>query len=206
MRLVALILILAVPTVFSCGPPKNKLEIPDQNWVPQIFERTGIASKPINQRAAESNLPLLKTVVLPNSDLEIRVWVGFGITGVDGLVLRRSADQWSAIHLHGMARREPFPNSQENLGSPKSGWQQLWKQLSDAGVLTLVDSFSIECNPGVLDGKSYVVETNTNRTYRTYAYPNPRYAKCEQAKQMVKIGEIISTEFGLDEFSSYGRF
>jgi hypothetical protein len=31
-------------------------------------------------------------------------------------------------------------------------------------------------------------------------YDNPGYAKCEEAKQMMRIGGIISEEFGLKEF------
>ena len=73
-------------------------------------------------------------------------------------------------------------------------------QLKGAEVLTLPGGTSDECNPGMFDGKSYVVETNVSRTYRTYAYPNPKYSKCEHAKQMVRVGEIIAAEFGLNEF------
>jgi predicted TIM-barrel enzyme len=32
-------------------------------------------------------------------------------------------------------------------------------------------------------------------------YDNPNYAKCNEAKQMIKIGDIIVEEFGVREFS-----
>ena len=49
---------------------------------------------------------------------------------------------------------------------------------------------------------SYVVEINTQATYRTYLYDNPSYAKCAEAKRMIKIGNIIAEEFDLPEMST----
>ncbi|MGH9904401.1 MAG: hypothetical protein ACRD8U_02325 [Pyrinomonadaceae bacterium] len=177
-----------------------RVMIPNENWVPIFFEATGAASKSINELTKEADLPSLRTVVLLNDDLEIRVWIGFGLQGVDGLVLRRSSNQWSGIHLHGMAERPPFPNSQQKLEAPKSGWETVWQRLTDAGILTLPDAASLLCDPGGKDGTSYVVEINMNRMYRTYMYHDPDYANCNEAKQMMRIGEIIDEEFGLEEF------
>jgi len=53
----------------------------------------------------------------------------------------------------------------------------------------------------VEDGKGYVVETNHDYVYRTYQYSNPDKEKLKEAKQMIKIGEIIADEFGLESFS-----
>lgn len=174
--------------------------IPSENWVPIFFEATGAASKSINEVTKEANLPRLRTTLLPNDDLEIRVWIGFGLQGVDGLVLRRSSTRWSGIHLHGMGERPPFPSFQQKLEMPKSGWEIMWQRLTNAGMLTLPDAAAVECDPGGKDGTSYVVEINMNKTYRTYMYHDPDYAKCNEAKQVLKIGEIIGEEFGLDEF------
>ena len=174
--------------------------IPDAGWVPIFFEATGFGTKSINQLTNDANLPSLRTVLLPDDDLEARVWVGFGVRGVDGLMLRRSDGRWSAIHLHGMSERPPFPNSQETLVAPRSGWETAWQRLRDAGILTLPDAATLQCDPGGVDGTSYVVEINVNKTYRTYRYHDPNYAKCDEAKQMARIGEIIADEFGLEEF------
>jgi hypothetical protein len=127
--------------------------------------------------------------------------VGFGVFGKDGLVLRRSGDQWSEIHLNGMAEREPFPNTQETLATPKPGWESAWQSHENAGLLTLPDLTATPCNKIGVDGTSYVVEINKDNVYRTYMYNNPEFAKCSESKQMVKIGEIIAEEFGLKEFS-----
>ncbi|HMB27791.1 MAG TPA: hypothetical protein VKS99_06775 [Blastocatellia bacterium] len=57
------------------------------------------------------NLRNLRTVLLPDGDFEIRVWIGFGWNGEDCFILRYFSGQWSAIHLQGMAEAPPFPNS-----------------------------------------------------------------------------------------------
>jgi hypothetical protein len=152
------------------------------------------------------NLRNLRTVLLPDGDFEIRVWIGFGWNGEDCFILRYFSGQWSAIHLQGMAEAPPFPNSLTPLPSPKSGWNQAWRRLVDAGILTLPDAAEAKCHPGVLDGSCYVVESNINMIYRTYLYCNPwydnppLYKRCNEAKQMVLIGKIIGEEFGLERF------
>lgn len=76
----------------------------------------------------------------------------------------------------------------------------MWRELTDSGLLTLPDAASIQCDPRGKDGTSYVVEINMNRTYRTYMYRDPQYANCNEAKQMLRIGKIITDELGLKEF------
>jgi hypothetical protein len=154
---------------------------------------------------ANVNLRNLRTVLLPDGDFEVRVWIGFSVNGTDCLILRYFSGQWSAIHLQGMARAPTFPNSLTALPSPKSGWNRAWHRLINAGILTLPDAHAVNCNPRVLDGITYIVETNINMTYRTYSYSNPDYEspwykRCNEAKQMILIGKIIGEEFGLEGF------
>jgi hypothetical protein len=154
--------------------------------------------------AAKVNLRNLRTVLLPDGDFEVRVWIGFGANGEDCFILRYFSGQWSAIHLQGMAEALPFPNSLTLLSSPKSGWNKAWRRLIDAGILTLPDAYEVKCNAVVIDGISYVVERNMNMIYRAYSYGNPwyddppRYKRCNEAKQMILIGKIIGEEFGLE--------
>src|SRR5215469_6341188 len=77
-------------------------------------------SPDINERLAKVNLRSLRTVLLPDGDFEVRVWIGFGVNGEDCLILRCFSGQWSALHLQGMAEAPPFPNSLTPLSSPKS--------------------------------------------------------------------------------------
>lgn len=173
-----------------------RASIPMSRWVPMYF-------RTINKHAYEAGLPRLGTVLLPDGDLEVRVWVGFGTYGEDALILRRAAGQWSAVYLHGTSvGNHPPPERQEAfaVSPPKSGWERAWQKLTDAGITTLPDASEVQCNTPGLDGMSFVVEVNQNRNYRTYRYNNPNPAKCDEAKRMIKIGTIISEEFGLEEF------
>jgi hypothetical protein len=153
----------------------------------------------IDELASEAKLPVLREAPLLNKDFEVRVWIG-SLNGEDGFILRRSANQWSAIHSQGMTRSAPFTKSQKNLTTPKSGWDKTWQKLVDKGILWLPDASSNRCNPLIIDGSGFIVETNKDRIYRTYRYPNPQYSSCHQAKQMILIGKIIAEEFGLEWF------
>jgi hypothetical protein len=179
------------------SPAARELQsnIPKDTWEPIFFEA-------INERAKLSNLKTLRAVALPDNDLEVRVWHGFGLTALEGFVLKRTAGRWSAIHLDGITRKVASAESQRNLQAPKSGWDGCWRRLQDAGILTLPDAAAIGCTAGVLDGMSYVVEYNYEGAYRTYLYDNPDYAKCDEAKRLIQIGNLISEEFVLPEMAT----
>ena len=190
--LLTFILGVGATAVWLMNRPSKTTIMPAGKWE-AIFFRV------INQRTEAAHLPNLRTVNLPAGDLEVRFWVGFGLNGEDGIILRRSSDQWSALYLHGISDRHPPTNFQEHreLKAPKSGWDKMWQRLTEAGILTLPDSSEIGCSTHELDGIGYVVELNTNKTYRTYMYENPQFAKCDEAKRMIEISEILFDEFGL---------
>ena len=155
------------------------------------------AAKEISERARAANLPDLGKVRLPKDDLEVRVWHGFSIFLLEGFVLRRYAGQWAAIHPGGYCKRRPRSKHRINLEAPKSGWEDCWKKLGDAGLLTLLDASQLGEEPIDPDVLSYVVECNIGGDYRTYHYTNPGRNNREEARRMVRIGEIISEEFEL---------
>jgi hypothetical protein len=172
-----------------------QLNIPKDGWEPIFFEA-------INERAKVANLKTLRADALPESDIEVRVWHGFGLTALEGFGLKRAAGKWSAIHVEGIHPRLPLSEYQRTLQAPKSGWELCWRRLEEAGILMLPDAAAIGCSAMMFDGMSYVVEFNGKGTYRTYLYDNPSYAKCNEAKQMIKIGNIIFEEFGVSEMAT----
>ena len=172
-----------------------RLDIPKNIWEPLFF-------KTINERAKLSNFKSLREGALPDGDLEARIWHGFGLTALEGFVLKRSAGQWSAIHLQGETPAMAATELQRQLPTPKSGWDVCWQRLEETGLLALPDAFAIGCTAFINDGMSYVVEFNQAGLYRTYLYYNPEYAKCKEAKQMIQIGNIVAEEFGLPEMGT----
>ena len=165
-----------------------RLRIPNAEWEPFFFTS-------LEEHTKGANLPSLRTVLLPQDDLEMRFWYNALPDGLNGVILRRSGGQWSAVHIRGSYEGKRFRVEQEPFKEPKSGWETTWEKLVNAGILTLPDSSEVNCHSGVLDGISYVVEINANKTYRTYRYGNPESAQCNEARQIVSIEEIIANEF-----------
>ena len=192
--LLTFVLGLAATTVwFINRQPSHQqvhLVIPNARWEPSFFEF-------LDEHTDRVNLSNLRAVVLPEGDLEFRLWFDAVPYRIDGVVLRRSNHQWSAVHLWGIPEQADFQIQQEALPAPTSGWEAVWGRLVSAGVLTLPDASEVHCYSGVLDGVGYIVETNVNQTYRTYGYGNPQFAECDEARRMVEIGRVVVDEFDL---------
>lgn len=167
-----------------------RLVIPNAGWETSFFQS-------LDEHAKGVNLSNLRTVVLPEGDLEVRLWYDALPYRIDGVILRRSGHQWSAAHLQGTPEQSGFQMRREALAAPKTGWESVWGKLVSAGILTLPDASEAQCHSGALDGVSYVVETNVNKTYRTYRYGNPQLMRCEEGRRIVEVGGIIEDEFGL---------
>ena len=164
-----------------------RLIIPKARWEPIFFKQINS----VTNLTAQTELRKVSS----GDDHEARVWWGFGVSPLEGISLRYSRGQWTAIHVKADDYYEPTKATREELKPPKSGWNTTWQRLVDAGIMSLVDASEVNCGEGGLDGVSVVVETSSGRTYRTYMYPNPMFEKCGGAKQIMKITEIIREEF-----------
>ncbi|HEX8773123.1 MAG TPA: hypothetical protein VF735_05920 [Pyrinomonadaceae bacterium] len=189
--LLTFVLGIAATTVWHLKRPPAKREVqliaPNAHWEPIYFET-------INSVAKLSGQNDLRKTNLAEGDIEARVWWGFGLSPLEGITLRRVAGQWSAIHVKADDYYEPEKADRKELRPPKDGWQSFWQRLVSAGVLTLPDASELNCNVDGLDGGAYVVEINHGNTYRTYMYDMPSEAKCNEAKKMMEIGDIIFEE------------
>lgn len=166
-----------------------RLIIPKANWVPHTFMSIG----KVNALAGQ---PDLRSLRLMKDDMEIRVWL-FSLKPVEGVMLRRTAGQWSAAHLKGDNSFLPEKVTRRELPDPGSGWLPLWQELEGLDILRLPDSTEIDCDASGIDGWGVIVETNTNLTYRAYAYSNPPIAKCAEAGKISRIVETLIEEFGI---------
>ena len=109
-----------------------RLIIPHASWEPIFFR----SIKSLTSLTAQ---PQLREVSSGKDEYEARVWWGFGLSPLEGISLKYSAGQWSAIHVKA-----------DHYYEPKKA---------------------------------------------TYMYPNPMLEKCSEAKQVMKITEIIDEEF-----------
>lgn len=158
----------------------------------------------LEERTKLVHLPSLRPATPTDDDLEVRFWYDVLPDNIEGFVIRRSDKKWSAVAIRQVSKRWPSQVKLEVLGSPRSGWDTLWKQLSDAGLLVLPDGRETECAKGGLDGYGIVVETIARRQYRTYRYSNPSIATCDEAKRLISIENIMFTEFNLSSPSPGG--
>jgi hypothetical protein len=200
MVLLAVITMACVPKTKDSAQPMNaipkdqsthglSLEIPDARWEPAFFEA-------LEARTKKAGIPGLRKTMRPDHDLEARFWYDrFEV--IEGLIVRRSGGEWSATYLRQMYDHEPSSVQQVGLGVPRSGWDDAWRRLTSAGILTLPDGSTTKCESEVLDGISYVVETMVGRRYRTYRYGNPQFANCDEARRLLSIKTILSEEFRL---------
>lgn len=165
------------------------LIIPNASWEPSSFDL-------INSVAKLSAQTDLRKANLPENDIEVRMWLGFGLSPLKGISLKRVSGQWSAIRVKSDNYYKPEKIERDELSYPKSGWESCWKRLVDAGILILPDVSEVNCGTNGIDGNSIVIETNTNRVYRTYAYGVSMSEKCNEAKQAMQLIFIIDEEFG----------
>lgn len=167
-----------------------KIGVPHASWEPIYFRM-------INTVADLTGQGNLRATRLPPGDLEVRIWWGFGLSPLEGVTLRRSGSQWTAIHVKADDYSEPSRAERRQLSTPKSGWDTLWTRLINEKILSLPDASEVNCDVGGLDGISTVIETNTDNAYRTYRYDMPAVAKCNEDKNISAMADIIFEEFSL---------
>src|SRR5687768_8503772 len=109
------------------GPERQtlKIDIPNSPWVPAFFEA-------LEARTSVVNLPNLRTVIMPADDFEVRFWYD-RLGEIDGVVIRRAGQAWSADWVYQTEDHLPSSAKLVNLGPPKSGWEAMWKNLTNTG-------------------------------------------------------------------------
>src|ERR1700749_3357644 len=124
---------IAVTAVWLAGrqPQQDfRVSIPHERWGHIAFEMPGLASRSINEIVGEAGLTNLRAAPLPGDGLEIRAWGGFGIDGkIYGVILRRSAGQWSVIHVYEPGGGQHVQVFEDSQAAPESGWDKAWMKL-----------------------------------------------------------------------------
>ena len=158
-------------------------DIPAASWEWTFF-------RDINALTTRAGWQPLREHGLPAGSLEVRVWIGFGVTPLEGFRLRRDGSTCTAFHvLDSIKKSQP---AQVKSVSPRSDWDALWKRLFELHLLTLPDSSLLaQDETMILDGESYVVEVNSGDHYRTYEYSNPQFRALPEAKDMVEIVDVL---------------
>jgi hypothetical protein len=163
-----------------------KRDIPKAAWEPIFFES-------INQLVTKAGWKSLREVPLPSESLEVRIWIGFGLSPLQGYSLRKDGSRWAGHYVIDSPQETNSVTVRDI--TPKNGWDKLWNRLVELDLLTLPDSSTLRGEEMILDGVGYVVEINRDGRYRTYMYGNPKHQKWPEAKKIISIIETLHDEF-----------
>lgn len=170
--------------------PEPRVLPAEKKWV-RIFFRE------IDGRIEGSDIGPLRAKELLPGEKEVRIWVGFDLYPVNGIILRENEGKWTASYVLPVkltSSSKPIVA----LGEPKSGWNALWQRLEELDFYTLPDSEDIGATNGYPDAKGAVIEIKTRESYRTYMYGGLGTPEADESKKVVEICRTLSREFGVD--------
>lgn len=193
-RLVKIILVSA--TLFFATQCSVDRKLPVRESHPEPWERIFLGQAVGELLPTAKLRPLLETP-LGEDETEIRIWRGFGVGVLEGLILKRTEGRWAAVYLEEKVK-DTQPISSEarlvELSEPKSGWEQFWQRLSQLNLLRMEPANAEECYGKLIDGTSVVVEISQDGRYRTYMYQLD-VSECRNSSTMGLISEYIGEQF-----------
>jgi hypothetical protein len=167
--------------------------VPDAIWVNIFFES-------IDKLANNLGFKPLRAIAIRPGDFELRIWTGFGISGLGGAIVRRIDHKWSAFNLSDPQGTQMINGRYVEPSAKKAAdsidWARIWEKLERAGIENIRDDSEIPHCKSVLDGVSYVVEIAREDYYRTYMVANPQIQRSEDGDKFLHIMSIIREAFG----------
>jgi len=143
------------------------------------------------EAGAQAGLPNLEAAALDSGEVEVRLWDGFGLSGIRGLILRRTGGQWQALRV------EPGVNSHGYQVHPiadRVSWGERWSEAVAAG-LRHVEPWA-ERKDGLVarDGYAVVLELKESGRYQS-AGSVALDAACGAARRrLLEIAEVLLRE------------
>jgi hypothetical protein len=126
------------------------------------------------------------------TELRIHRWTA--LEGGETLVMRRIGSEWSAMLL---GDGERFSCPYQKTVIPKSGWENVWKSLVDAGIFEISEGRRLL---GIEDGNGFEVEIFYENQLRRFMIRHAESQKSEDAERILRIGDIVSNEFNTPVF------
>lgn len=181
------------------------LGVPAATWVPIYYESIDAVTETVGHQP-------LRREDLPDGQQEVRVWVGFGITGpMEYLRLRATQEQvrgelylwWSTRYGSGPVDfvREHFACEPVQQGvaagacrarySAAPEWGQLLDLMEEHQVWSLPDASTLPGEVQMLDGTGVLVEVRDGQRYRAYLYSNPSHQPWPEAKHADAIMGVV---------------
>ncbi len=127
---------------------------------------------------------------------EIRLHRWTALEGGEIFVLRHVGAEWSAELLSDATR---FRCLYGRKVTPKSDWNTLWNTLVQDGLMEISGS---EPPSGLEDGDGFRLEVRSGGKIQQYVVENPTHQSSENAKRILRIGDLISKEFDTPMFAA----
>jgi hypothetical protein len=176
--------------VLTATHPVEQGTVARKNWERIYF-------KEISERIDGSDIKNLREQEMPPASKEVRVWVGFDLSPLKGIILKQTNGDWSARYVPPLGNSSNSPRASRPLTSPRTGWKSLWAKLESSGIYTLPDAADIGANNPYPEARGVVVEIKTADSYRTYKYGGLHPAETQEVKNVVEIVNTLSDEFGV---------
>lgn len=119
-----------------------------------------------------------------------------GTEGIEILLLFKTGENWSATLMSYDVRGCRY----EREIKPNSSWENLWLSLQNEGLLEITEGIhqSDCCNIG----NDFNVNIEYQNKTKKYSFQNPVTINSDEAKQILKIGEVIKREFDAPLFAA----
>lgn len=205
MKLLLAVLILSAVACTGCAgsreqragalatPTPNEMAERREEWEYLEFIPT------VNERLKGTGMKPLRFEKLPPGSRQVRVWAGFALSPVSGIILHQRDGEWFALYIPPLEELSKpaltYQDLVKQLPPPQSGWASFWERLEALGIYTLPDATEVGALNPYLDARVVVVEVKTPDSYRNYLYNGLPTAEAPEAKKMLEIVETLSQEF-----------
>lgn len=198
-------------------PDKIVAVVPVKIPASSITERASmdeLSKKEKSNRLKTFGLYDLEKRQLVKDDLEIRVWqinslfmrVYKNVAVSESVfILKRTNGNWSAEVLRNTVEGKSDVEKliRTKLDAPKSGWENVWRNLVDNELLTFPDSVSDEVDYGT-DAMIFITETKVDGIFKIYENSGGR--EIRKFRHTAKILNIIAEEFDLEDFRATKKY
>lgn len=151
----------------------------------------------IDRKPVISGLVPLRNKKLESTEIEIRIWSGFGLLScvwggnTDGIVFTYGERGFTFHHY-------PCCPGMGYEFRPSIHPDKLWSLLMIEEIFDLPDENELDFYNGILDGVCYVVEYKINDWFSNYHYCNPNYFDLPETRKMSDIVSLLKKYTPMD--------
>jgi hypothetical protein len=114
------------------------------------------------------------------------------------LAMKKDGSGWSAKIVRNVLKdSDKKEKMTENLPQPASGWDNLWQQLQNEGVLAKAELAEPEVKTS---SRLYVIESKVNGTYNYVYFHQPKEkTEIPEEQRIAKLFNLIAKELGVSD-------